>query len=76
MIRQKVTGHPRPRATWLVHELVSAIAENRIPAINPWEAGRTVAMGVAAHQSALKDDEILAVPDRATRLSHCRAAEW
>ncbi len=48
---------------YLVHEFVSAVAENRIPAINAWEASRYVAMGVMAHKSALKDGELLAVPD-------------
>ncbi len=48
---------------YLVHEFVSAIAENRIPAINAWEASRYMAMGVMAHKSALKDGEMLDVPD-------------
>ena len=48
---------------YLVHEFVSAVAENRVPVINAWEAGAYMAMGVAAHQSALKDGEWLDVVD-------------
>jgi len=48
---------------YLVHEFVSAVAEERAPAINAWEAARYMAMGVMAHKSALKDGELLAVPD-------------
>jgi hypothetical protein len=48
---------------YLVHEFVSAVAERRTPAINVWEAVRYMAAGVMAHQSALKDGEVLKVPD-------------
>ena len=48
---------------YLVHEYVSAVAEERAPAINAWAAARYMAMGVMAHKSALKDGELLAVPD-------------
>ncbi len=48
---------------YLVHEFVSAVLERRRPAINVWEAVRYMAMGVTAHQSALKDGETLTVPD-------------
>ncbi len=48
---------------YLVHEFVDAVARNRVPAINVWEAVRYMAMGVAAHQSALKDGETVTVPD-------------
>ncbi|MDP2816042.1 MAG: hypothetical protein Q8O19_05125, partial [Rectinemataceae bacterium] len=48
---------------YLVHEFVDAIAHNRQPAINIWEASRYMAMGVMAHKSALKDGETLDVPD-------------
>ena len=47
----------------LVHEFVDAIAHNRMPAINAWEAVRYTAAGVIAHKSALRDGEILVVPD-------------
>jgi hypothetical protein len=39
------------------------VAEDRVPAINAWEAARYMAMGVMAHKSALKDGELLDVPD-------------
>ncbi len=48
---------------YLVHEFVEAVAQNRQPAINAWEAARYMAMGVMAHKSALKDGERLDVPD-------------
>ena len=48
---------------YLVHEFISAVAERRQPAINIWEAVRYMAMGVAAHQSALEDGETVTVPD-------------
>ena len=48
---------------YLVNEFVDAIANNRQPLINIWEAARYMVMGVMAHQSALKDGETLDVPD-------------
>jgi predicted dehydrogenase len=48
---------------YLVHEFVSAVAGDRLPAINVWEAVRYMAAGVVAHQSALRDGELLPVPD-------------
>lgn len=55
-------GHGGSHA-YLVHEFVDAIAHERQPAINAWEAVRYMAAGVMAHKSALKDGEILEVPD-------------
>jgi predicted dehydrogenase len=49
--------------SYLVHEFVSALAEERTPVINAWESARYMAMGVMAHKSALKDGELLDVPD-------------
>jgi len=48
---------------YLVHEFVDAVASDRQPAINIWEAARYMVMGVMAHKSALKDGETLNVPD-------------
>ena len=48
---------------YLVHEFVDAVAHERQPAINAWEAARYMAMGVTAHESALRDGERLDVPD-------------
>jgi len=55
-------GHGGSHA-YLVHEFVDAIANDRVPAINVWEAVRYMAPGVMAHQSALRDGELLDVPD-------------
>jgi hypothetical protein len=55
-------GHGGSHA-YLVHEFVSAVAEDRQPAVNAWDAARYMAAGVMAHKSALKDGEWLEVPD-------------
>jgi predicted dehydrogenase len=55
-------GHGGSHA-YLVHEFVDAVAHGRTPAINVWESVRYMAAGVMAHQSALRDGEILNVPD-------------
>lgn len=55
-------GHGGSHA-FLVHEFCDAIANNRVPAINIWEAARYMAPGVMAHKSAQKDGEWLSVPD-------------
>lgn len=55
-------GHGGSHA-YLVHEFVDAIAHDRVPAINVWEAVRYMAAGATAHQSALRGGELLAVPD-------------
>ncbi|MBV7327180.1 Gfo/Idh/MocA family oxidoreductase [Chloroflexi bacterium TSY] len=55
-------GHGGSHA-YLAHEFVDAVAHNRTPAINVWEAVRYMAVGVMAHKSALRDGELLDVPD-------------
>jgi len=55
-------GHGGSHA-YLVHEFVDAVAHDRVPAINAWEAVRYFAPGVMAHKSALRDGELLDVPD-------------
>ncbi len=55
-------GHGGSHA-YLAHEFVDAIAHGRRPAIHVWEAVRYMAAGVMAHKSALRDGEILGVPD-------------
>lgn len=55
-------GHGGSHA-YLVHEFVDAVAHERMPTINVWEAVRYMAAGVIAHKSALRDGEILDVPD-------------
>jgi len=56
------TGHGGSHP-YLVHEFVEAVAHDRMPAINIWEAARYVAAGAMAHQSCLRDGELLDVPD-------------
>jgi hypothetical protein len=55
-------GHGGSHA-YLVHEFVEAVAGDRHPSVNVWEAVRYMAAGVVAHQSALRDGELLEVPD-------------
>ncbi len=55
-------GHGGSHA-YLVNEFVEAVAKERMPAINAWEAARYMAAGAMAHKSALKGGEVLAVPD-------------
>jgi predicted dehydrogenase len=55
-------GHGGSHA-YLVHEFVDAVAHGRTPAINIWEAARYMAAGVMAHKSAMKEGEVLDVPD-------------
>lgn len=56
------TGHGGSHP-YLVHEFVSAVAENRKPAIDIHEASHWMAMGVAAHKSALRDGELVKIED-------------
>ena len=56
------TGHGGSHP-YLVHEFVEAVATQRQPATNAWEAARYMVMGVMAHKSALRDGERLDVPD-------------
>ena len=48
---------------YLVHEFVSAICEGRRPAVDAWKAASYMAMGMAAHKSAQRDGELVAVTD-------------
>jgi predicted dehydrogenase len=47
----------------LAHELVTALLENREPAIDVYEALAMVAPGIVAHQSALKGGAQLPIPN-------------
>jgi len=55
-------GHGGSHA-YLVHEFVDAVVNDRVPAVNAWEAVRYFAPGVVAHKSALRDGELLEIPD-------------
>ena len=50
--------------TFITHEFVSAIAEDRMPEVNVWEAIAYTMPGIIAHQSALRGGE----SDAATQL--------
>ncbi len=49
--------------TFLTHEFVSAILEERQPAVNVWEAIAYTLPGIVAHQSALRGGELLKIRD-------------
>lgn len=48
--------------TFLVHEFVSALVENRQPAIDVYKALAYTVPGIIAHESALRDGETLKIP--------------
>ncbi len=48
---------------FLVHEFVESVHQERQPEIHVWSAVRYMAAGVIAHKSALRDGEILSIPD-------------
>lgn len=54
------TGHGGSHP-YLVHEFICSVAERRKPEIDVNEAMHYMAMGVAAHRSAIKDGEIVKV---------------
>jgi hypothetical protein len=49
-------------AVFITAEFVSALAADREPEVNVYQALAMTAPGIVAHQSALKDGERLAVP--------------
>jgi predicted dehydrogenase len=49
--------------TFLTNEFIRAIAEDRHPAVNVWEAVAYTMPGIVAHQSALKKGELLKIKD-------------
>jgi predicted dehydrogenase len=52
--------------TFITHEFVSAVLENRHPAVNVWEAAAYTLPGIVAHQSALKGGQTMRIPDLGT----------
>jgi hypothetical protein len=56
------TGHGNSH-TFLTHEFISAIREDRHPAVNIWEAIAYTLPGVIAHQSALKGGVSMKIRD-------------
>lgn len=59
------TGHGNSH-TFITHEFVSAILEDRHPSVNAWEAAAYTAPGIIAHLSALRGGEALKIPDLGT----------
>jgi len=59
------TGHGGSH-TFLTHEFIRAIVENRHPAVNVWEAIAYTMPGLVAHQSALRNGEVLKIKDYGT----------
>ncbi len=49
--------------TFLTHEFIAALVEEREPSVNLYEALAMTVPGIVAHQSALKGGEQLEVPD-------------
>ncbi len=49
--------------TFIAHEFISAILEDRHPAVNIWEAIAFTVPGIVAHQSALRGGEPLKIKD-------------
>jgi predicted dehydrogenase len=56
------TGHGNSH-THLTHEFITAIVEDRHPAVNVWEAIAYTMPGVIAHQSALRGGEPMKIKD-------------
>lgn len=56
------TGHGNSH-TFLTHEFVQAILEDRHPAVNIWEAIAYTLPGIVAHQSALRGGKPMKIPD-------------
>jgi predicted dehydrogenase len=56
------TGHGNSH-TFITHEFIRAIVENRHPAVNVWEAIAFTMPGIVAHKSALRGGELLKIKD-------------
>jgi hypothetical protein len=56
------TGHDGSHS-FITHEFIDALINNRQPAINIYEALAYTAPGIIAHQSALKNGEYMDIPD-------------
>lgn len=52
--------------TFITHEFVSALKEDRHPTVNIWEAIAYTLPGIVAHQSALRNGETLKIKDYGT----------
>lgn len=59
---RRSTGHGGSH-TFITHEFISAIVEDRYPAVNVWEAIAYTVPGIVAHQSALRHGEPMKIKD-------------
>jgi predicted dehydrogenase len=59
---RRTTGHGGSH-TFITHEFISAIMEDRHPAVNVWEALAYTVPGIVAHQSALRGGEPMKIKD-------------
>jgi predicted dehydrogenase len=59
------TGHGNSH-TFLTHEFITAIVEDRQPSVNVWEAAAYTVPGIIAHESALRGGACLKIPDYGT----------
>ncbi len=57
-VAHHMNSHP-----YLVDDFCRAVVEEKLPPNNAWDAARYMVPGLVAHQSALKDGELLEVPD-------------
>ena len=48
---------------FLVDDFMKALKENKLPPVHVWEAAKYCAPGLVAHESALKDGELMTIPD-------------
>jgi hypothetical protein len=56
------TGHGNSH-TFLTHEFIRSIVEDRQPAVNVYEAIAYTLPGIIAHQSALRGGEVMKIKD-------------
>jgi hypothetical protein len=49
--------------TFITHEFIRSIVEERMPEVNIYEAMAYTVPGIIAHQSSLKGGELLTIPD-------------
>ena len=49
--------------TFITHEFVNAVSDDRMPEVNVWEALAYTVPGIVAHQSALRGGETLKIKD-------------
>ena len=48
---------------FLVHDFVTACVTGKTPPNNVWQAARYLVPGLVGHESAMKDGEMMEVPD-------------